>query len=27
LENGLKEKPRTDMPGAQIAPEVCRDRY
>jgi hypothetical protein len=27
LEDGLKEKPRTDMPGAQVAPEVCRDRY
>ena len=27
LEDGLKKTPRTDMPGAQIAPEVCRDRY
>ncbi len=27
LEEGLKLKPRTDMPGAQVAPEVCRDRY
>jgi hypothetical protein len=27
LEEGLKQTPRTDMPGAQIAPEVCRDRY
>ncbi len=27
LEDGLKVKPRTDMAGAQIAPEVCRDRY
>ena len=27
LEEGLKEKPRTDMPGAQVAAEVCRNRY
>ncbi len=27
LEDGLKTLPRTDMPGAKPAPEVCRDRY
>ena len=27
LEEGLKKTPRTDMPGARVAPQVCRDRY
>ncbi|NLF57951.1 MAG: hypothetical protein GX580_09955 [Candidatus Hydrogenedens sp.] len=27
LEEGLRKHPRTDMPGAVPAPDVCRDRY
>lgn len=27
LEESLRSHPRTDMPGAQPAPHVCRDRY
>ena len=27
LEEGLRSHPRTDMPGAVPAPDVCRDRY